>query len=73
MQMAGVKIADRVEDLKKGKEFKMDQYFTKKYELVQAVHQERREGMEPVIVRQRTEKTVEEEEVEDSGFSELRI
>ena len=53
--MAGVKIADSVDGLKEGREIKMDEYFTKKYELVQAVHQERGDGMEPVIIRQRSE------------------
>jgi hypothetical protein len=56
-QMAGVKIADRIEHLEEGKQFKMDEYFTTeyittKYTVVQAVIQEREEGLSPVIVRQ---------------------
>jgi hypothetical protein len=33
----------------------MDEYFTNKYTLVQAVIQERGAGQPPVIIRQRTE------------------
>jgi hypothetical protein len=69
MQMTGVKIADKIADKREGGGFTMDEYFTTKYELLQAVIQERREGLPPVIIRQRTSGEIEEEvEVDVSGL-----
>ncbi|KAH6866395.1 hypothetical protein BKA58DRAFT_387896 [Alternaria rosae] len=51
-QRAGVKIAHRVSDLSEHLQWTMDEYFTAKYEIVQAVLAERKNGRSPVIVRQ---------------------
>ncbi|KAI4608205.1 hypothetical protein J4E80_009213 [Alternaria sp. BMP 0032] len=51
-QLAGVKIANRVSDLSEDLKWTMDEYITAKYEIVQAVLAERKNGRSPVIVRQ---------------------
>jgi hypothetical protein len=51
-QRAGVKIADKIEDLTETHPWTMDEYIENKYVLVQAVLAERDEGLASIIVRQ---------------------